>query len=85
MSIQENSKKQEVENLYASVNFNFDNFDSIEFFVATDKLKKKGEINSFDFEYESETELLKAVTCAEITTLQGDQYTIKYDGELNIK
>lgn len=84
MSHQENNKKQEVEKLYASVNFDFDKFDSIEFLIATDKLNKKGIIGPFDYEYESETDVLKAVTCANITTPQGKDYTIKYDGELKI-
>lgn len=84
MSQEENDIKQEVEKLYASVDFDFDNFDSIQFLIATQQLKKKGLIGSFDYDYESETDVLKAVTCASITMPEDKRYSIKYDGELQI-
>lgn len=84
MSQEENDIQQAVKALYASVNFSFDDFDSIQFLIATHQLKKKDLIGPFDYDYESETDVLKAVTCANITTPEDKHYSIKYDGELHI-
>lgn len=84
MPQEKNDIQQAVEKLYANVNFDFNNFDSIQFLIATHQLKKKGLIGPFDYDYQSETDVLKAVTCASITTPEDRRYSIKYDGELHI-
>lgn len=85
MGQEENKSRLKIEKLYAKVNFDFEKFNPVEFFIATKKLHELGIVSSFDYEYESETEVLKAVTCVSLHTLNGNHYSIKYQEELEIK
>ncbi len=84
MDPEEYQYKQTLKEMYDPVRFDFDQFDSVAFLVATMKLKDQGAISQFDYEYESETDVFKALTCVELTTPKGHCYTIKFDGELHI-